>query len=416
MQNNYTYTAADFERYHSGRMAEAEMHTIEKAALHDPFLAEALEGYTYTDSPVQDIDELKEKLLQKKKKKNVFFRIKQQNVWLRIAALFILIAGIGYMTYQLNSNKESNMLATKERKNENKIEEKQIITPKTDSVNNQNQTAVSTLTSKEPVTNKENKKIEYGFKISPDKAIQNSSNDMQQESLQTTPSPEAKRDFLTAPEKNLMKGMVVDSLGNPVHYATIKDKNAKTIITSDSLGRFKMKANDSSLTADISAPGYKTKEKILNDKEDQVIVMQHDKRTLDEVVVVANGAKRQQKNLSNLNILQGKVPGVVVNDSTLQPITSLQEFKEYAKENIKTPTDSVGKNYKGKVVLSFEINKKGNAKKIKVEQSLCKPCDEEAKKLLLHAPKWKYINNERQRVTIEFGLPKKNATIFITNQ
>ena len=403
MQNNYTYTAADFERYHSGRMAEAEMHAIEKAALQDPFLAEALEGYTYTDSPVQDIDELKEKLLQKKKKKNVFLRIKQQNVWLRIAALFILIAGIGYMTYQLNSNKESNMLATKERKNENKIEEKQIITPKTDSVNNQNQTAVSTLTSKEPVTNKENKKIEYGFKISPDKAIQNSSNDMQQESLQTTPGPEAKRDFLTAPEKNLMKGMVVDSLGNPVQYATIKDKNAKTIITSDSLGRFKMKANDSSfLIADISAPGYKSKQKIISDKKEQVIVMQHDNRALDEVVVVANGAKRQQKNVSSSSVLQGKVPGVAVNSSTLQPFTSLQKFNEYVKENIKSPTDSDGKNYKGKVILSFEINKKGDPKKIKVEQLLCKPCDQEAKRLLQHGPKWRYINTERQKVTIEF--------------
>ena len=401
MQNNYTYTAADFERYHSGRMAEAEMHAIEKAALQDPFLAEALEGYTYTDSPVQDIDELKEKLLQKKKKKNVFLRIKQQNVWLRIAALFILIAGIGYMTYQLNSNKESNMLATKERKNENKIEEKQIITPKTDSVNNQNQTAVSTLTSKEPVTNKENKKIEYGFKISPDKAIQNSSNDMQQESLQTTPGPEAKRDFLTAPEKNLMKGMVVDSLGNPVQYATIKDKNAKTIITSDSLGRFKMKANDSSfLIADISAPGYKSKQKIISDKKEQVIVMQHDSRDLNEVVVIANGIKRQKKDVGYSTILQGKVPGVVVNDAT-QPVIGWQDFNEYVKENIKIPVDNEGKNYKGKVVLSFEINKRGNPKKIKVEQPLCKPCDEEATRLLLHGPKWKYVNNKRQKVTIE---------------
>ena len=151
MQNNYTYTAADFERYHSGRMAEAEMHANEKAALQDPFLAEALEGYIYTDTPVQDIDELKEKLLQKKKNKNVFLGIKKQNVWLRIAALFILIAGIGYMAYQLNYNKVSNMLAAKEKKNEDKFDEKQIIVPKKDSINNQNQTAVSTLTSKDQI-------------------------------------------------------------------------------------------------------------------------------------------------------------------------------------------------------------------------------------------------------------------------
>lgn len=402
MQNNYTYTAADFERYHSGRMSEAEMHAIEKAALQDPFLAEALEGYIHTNSPVQDIDELKEKLLQKKKKKNVFLLIKKQNRWLRIAALFVLIAGIGYMAYQLNFNKESHMLAFKKDSNKNVSAEKKNIIPPNDSINTQQQTAVSTLTSKPAVINKENKKIENDTKISQDKGIQNSLNDLQQETVQTTPSPEPKRNFLIAPEKNLMKGKVVDSLGIPVKYASIKDKNAKTFITTDSFGRFKMKANDSSLTADISALGYKAKQEILSDKKEQVIVMQHDSRDLNEVVVTANGAKRQSKNLGYPTMVQGKVPGVVVNDSTLQPVTGLQKFNEYVKENIKAPTDSEGKNYKGKVVLSFEINKKGDPKKIKVEQPLCKPCNEEAKRLLLLGPKWKYINNERQKVTIEF--------------
>ncbi|MEO5783421.1 MAG: carboxypeptidase-like regulatory domain-containing protein [Ginsengibacter sp.] len=398
MQNNYTYTAADFERYHSGRMSEAEMHALEKTALQDEFLADALEGYAYTNTPQKDIAELKEKFLTKKKKKNVFFLIQNQNVWMRIAALFILIAGISYLAYQLNFNKENSMLAKKEDRQDIKDDTKQIVT-KTDSVNMQKETAVSPFATKEPTITKENKKIVHDIKISTDKAIQNSSDDVQRETVQTAPNPEAKRDFLIAPEKNLMKGQVVDSLGNPVKYASIKDKNAKTIVTSDAEGRFKMKANDSSLTADISALGYKAKQEILSDKKEQVIVMQHDNRNLEEVVVTANGAKRENKNVGYSTI---KIPGIVVNDSTLQPVTGWKKFNEYVKENIKAPKDSEGENYKGKVVLSFEINKKGDPKKIKVEQPLCKPCDEEAKRLLMQGTKWKYINNERQRVTIEF--------------
>ena len=56
------YTAEDFERYYSGQMSEAEMHALEKSALEDPFLADALEGYSYTKTSLSDVAELRERL------------------------------------------------------------------------------------------------------------------------------------------------------------------------------------------------------------------------------------------------------------------------------------------------------------------------------------------------------------------
>ncbi|MBZ4191071.1 anti-sigma factor family protein [Niabella beijingensis] len=41
----YQYTVEDIQRYHSGSMSAAEMHEMEKAALSDPMLADALDGY-----------------------------------------------------------------------------------------------------------------------------------------------------------------------------------------------------------------------------------------------------------------------------------------------------------------------------------------------------------------------------------
>jgi len=410
---DYKYTAADFERYHSGRMTEGEMHELEKAALEDPFLADALEGYIYTTSPVKDIDEIKEKLFAKKKKRNIFLLLQKQNVWLRIAALFILIAGIGYLAYQLNFNKENTTLAKKEDRQEIKNETKQNTVPKIDSINDQKETDVSPLTTTETVKNKENKKIEDKTKLSADKAIEKPTEDLQKQSVETVPSPEEKRDLFKLQERSFMKGVVVDSLGNPIQYAIIKDKNAQTIISTDSAGRFKMKANDSSLTADISAPGYKTEQKILSDKKEQVIVMEHDNNKLEEVVVTANGVKRNSKDLgystsekkaSKVNInnsLQGRVSGLVINKSTQQS-ADLQKFADYVKNNIAIPKDEEGKNYKGNVVLSFQINKKGKPKNIRVEQSLSATCDKEASRLLLHGPKWEKTNAKRNSVTIRF--------------
>src|SRR5690242_12141025 len=44
-----TYSLADIQRYLQGGMNAREMHDLERAALEDPFLADALEGYREAD-------------------------------------------------------------------------------------------------------------------------------------------------------------------------------------------------------------------------------------------------------------------------------------------------------------------------------------------------------------------------------
>jgi hypothetical protein len=51
--NHITYTASDIQRYYKGQLSPQEMHALEKAALDDPFLADALEGY---GSALQEYD------------------------------------------------------------------------------------------------------------------------------------------------------------------------------------------------------------------------------------------------------------------------------------------------------------------------------------------------------------------------
>src|ERR1017187_9426372 len=115
IDKNKIYTAADFERYYSGIMPANEMHELEKAALEDPFLADALEGYTYTPSFKNDVTALKERLNENRNKKKVFsIYAFAQSSWWRIAALFIIIAGSGYFFYSLNYKNKKNSLAKNE--------------------------------------------------------------------------------------------------------------------------------------------------------------------------------------------------------------------------------------------------------------------------------------------------------------
>src|SRR4051812_649955 len=102
---NNKFTAADIERYHSGKMSAEERHALEKAALDDPFLADALEGYAFTSTPEDDLAAIRSKLQEKwqSKKPVAVFRMYK---WVSVAAIFIILAGAGWFAYKnLHSEK-----------------------------------------------------------------------------------------------------------------------------------------------------------------------------------------------------------------------------------------------------------------------------------------------------------------------
>lgn len=110
------FSAADIEKYHKGLLSSKERHALEKAALDDPFLSDALEGYALAGVNAHaDIAELKKRLAQKEEKKGKLIAInsagKRSFPWMRAAAAIIVIASAGFLTYQFafNSNKEDSI-------------------------------------------------------------------------------------------------------------------------------------------------------------------------------------------------------------------------------------------------------------------------------------------------------------------
>src|SRR5215471_7756319 len=90
------YTFDDIQRYLQGKMSPAEMHAMEKAALQDPFLADAIEGYREISTSVagQHLNEINAALTGKQENPIVVPFIRRFK-WMRIAALIIVFAGIG---------------------------------------------------------------------------------------------------------------------------------------------------------------------------------------------------------------------------------------------------------------------------------------------------------------------------------
>ncbi len=99
------FGALDIERYHRGELSMQERHALEKAALEDPFLADALEGFGTAGIDISaDISVLKnrlsERLVPSQKKRGGL-----PMIWLRVAAAVVIVAGTSILIARLASNK-----------------------------------------------------------------------------------------------------------------------------------------------------------------------------------------------------------------------------------------------------------------------------------------------------------------------
>ena len=106
MHHNH-FSAADIEKYRKGLLTPAQMHALEKAAMEDPFLADAMEGFGVgsrepgVGSQEDNITELRERL----RKRVDGGKLQTMGFgWWKIAAAIIVVAG-GIWTYSaMNSS------------------------------------------------------------------------------------------------------------------------------------------------------------------------------------------------------------------------------------------------------------------------------------------------------------------------
>lgn len=95
-----SWSDSDIRKYLKGELSAREMHELERAALDDPFLADALEGLPLSSPLEGDMEELQARLAARLEEKPqqvpvIWFR----RPAFRVAASVILLAGIGLTAY-----------------------------------------------------------------------------------------------------------------------------------------------------------------------------------------------------------------------------------------------------------------------------------------------------------------------------
>lgn len=363
-----SFTVADIERYYNGEMPATERHALEKAALDDPFLADALEGYAFTSTPVSDINRLKGKLDKKRPGKVVPFTRKYN--WLQIAALLVVLIGAGWFFSTFNFFNKKEMAVTTSAKQK---QEESVANQVADSANRlitdsqQNNTRQTEAFQNEIASTKASEKVHKHIRTAHKQQVNeittNTEANTQTEALSFAPQ---------AANKNSETFLKMDSES--------KNKNAAAFNS-------RMLNNDSMSVANVDAASQAKK---VNDTVHLNVVMQPSKEDLNEVVVVGFGAKKSATPKPNAKFEE------------LEPAEGWNNFNDYILQNLKEPEEIKDKIVSGDVELSFDINEKGEAVNIIVERSLCNKCDEEAVRLLKEGPKWKKKKTKKGKLVIHF--------------
>ncbi|MEO6228637.1 MAG: carboxypeptidase-like regulatory domain-containing protein [Ferruginibacter sp.] len=441
-KTNINYTAEDILNYHSGKLTAAEMHAMEKAALDDAFLAEAMEGYAVMkDTDIQpQLAILKNHFDNQQTAKVIPFNApKHFKLWKTAAAIAIIIGGLS-ITYLLTNNKTTadNSFAKLESKTDTPAVAE--IMPIKDDSNEASKTLAAApaelkLKKVEPVTTKEDISVVrdttfmYRPSISKNKTdkdiagggyindVQNnksgitSSNNALPSTLNEQAVNEVKRNASAKKEmaafnnvakqsvapSNQFMAQIVGPDNAPLPFANITVPTENTSTYADAKGNFKLMSAETLLNVKVKSVGYVAGNfTIMANGQNNKIHLQEDQLALQDKTIVSS--KASSGDITKRAVLQA--------DSTMnaEPADGWNNYGTYLSNNIYIPNNSSQQNQHGEVGISFDVQNNGAITNIKIDKSICEDCDEEVLRVIKEGPQWKVKkgNKATARLKVKF--------------
>ena len=426
-RNIKNYSAEGIRKYWNNEMSAAEVHALEKAAMDDPFLADALEGYSKLQKdPANDLALLKSQLNTRTSTAKVI-PIKKNNAAWKVAAVVVLIAALGWIVVStLSENKQSLV----QQKVAPKATSPAAVPPGNSSVSsNQDSASLSaglTRNDYKVVTPEGRRSIfrnhaEKKFiahdssnyylkpgdlaaadekKSSAPVAVPKTENDDREKLERVAPvasKTEQNKEFAKAAapsasflnNSNSFSGKVIDVQNRSVANATVVMNNIKQSTLTDQNGFFQFQSKDTIADISISSAGYQNVNLKLNSNQSSLITLDKAQANLDEVVVSGYGNAGKKKQ-------QSKDLKIYVMDA--EPVIGWEKYNQYIDSNKRIPQNESLQ--KGEVVLSFKVNQKGELSSFNVEQSLNKAYDNEAIRLVKEGPAWRITKGKKTKVKV----------------
>jgi carboxypeptidase-like protein len=451
-KDNNHYTAADIQKYLEGKLSASEMHALEKAALDDSFLSDAIDGMQNSlqergpESIKNEVTELNESLHNKIKKKEKVIALPQNRIWQRIAAAVVILVGSSVLIYNYVIKDAENNKAIAIKKVNGKADSAFIknnslpATSKNDSPGSDDLAATEKKESKEqseskpklhffrrPATLKKASLREKVISLSKEKEIDKTAslgiakNEAAKRKTDTLNTDSLKKQLAanSQPENSLqgkaaglsvqdsrqannsfVQGIVIDNNKNPVAGATVMAKNKKNATSTDAKGFFKLKADNREPMTNVvvNSLGFESTNVFLDNKNDSAILiqLQPSTRSLNEVVVVGYSAKKEGDDNEDETASSPKKEKEI--SFKAEPSVGWHAFNDYINENKKITT--VDSTIKGKEILSFVVDTANKLSSFKIKKTLSPAHDAEAIRLLKQGPAWKLLKRKKAKVTL----------------
>jgi TonB family protein len=447
----------DIDKYLRGELSPSEMHALEKKALRDPFLEEALEGAGQipTEELEADLRMLQNTLNQRLNAS----KVKSIPIWvwpLRIAAGFLVIALSTYIIIQYTRNHPSQDLA--ENKDSSTVEKNEAQRPIVGDSLVQEKDNYLTLAKPEVAKSKSSPIQEYDAQDSKKEAENSVSADVlaEQKPIEPAPSAAPKTDEvqssseITAEEKTvrtvpeelqtqpvqipesrkfsvrerdknkkdvsdvaasraaedvpantkIIRGQVTSEDGSGLPGVNVMIKGSNVGVVTDGMGNYQIPVREEDTSLVFSFIGYTSAEVGAAGKNEVDLQLREDVSQLSEVVVVGYGGDRDlDDNLTSPLELA-------------VPTGGRRAFKLYLEENLRYPEQALANKVEGKVTVMFTVETSGALSDFRVLKGIGNGCDDEVIRLIKEGPKWTPSKRkdesirDKVKVRMRFALPK----------
>lgn len=109
MAETNTYSRLEIQRYLQHKMSRQEMHDFEKALMNDPFLADAVEGFSASDNDLAEehLHSIERLVSTDQQQAKVVPLTVQKTVWWKVASVILVVISGATITYSILSNNKS---------------------------------------------------------------------------------------------------------------------------------------------------------------------------------------------------------------------------------------------------------------------------------------------------------------------
>lgn len=450
------YSAEDISRYWQGKLSSEEMHAMERAAMDDPFLADAMEGYS-TANPqkvTNDLAELRERLQERGSETKV---VPMRRKWWRVAAVIILLGGAAALTWQLlDKNNAHDNLVQNNKEAKSSVPAENAATPKLkDSLGPiQNEIVLAdTLAgnntyltpsynySTKPATKQQSKDESARFgATTTDAASQPAIPDLSAYKKNTDTShvvaavkddargdsliiarneaernarseeranvyrsnvpanqanlPPPNRDNNRAFYLNNFSGRVIDADNNAIPQASLRVNNNSQVATTDNNGYFNIRSGDTLLDLSIASAGYQSRQLTLRSNQPSDVVL--------DPVPQKKSAKEGYG--VNADFKKATSPKSKEDDKSLKvypmeavPVIGWDKYSRYLAMNNRLMKDTAST---AEVVVSFSVSKNGKLSSFNIEKSAGKEHDAEALRLIKEGPEWRVLKGRKTKARV----------------